>query len=98
LKGTYGREQLTPWPEQTAEGLGINYARLDKNKGITMTKAGEMYSKLGVKLSFCRCKKMDCSTSKTCKCKKLGKFCGQFCHGGSGINALFRNCPPPHQP
>jgi len=94
LKGYFGREQLTPCPEHTADSLGIQYKSLDKNKLISMTEAGEMYSLLGGKLSFCHCKK-DCNTSKICKCKKMKKMCGQFCHGGSGKNPHCRNRPPP---
>jgi len=93
IEKTFGREQLTPHPELTPESMGINYSKLDKFKVITLTQAGEMYSKLGGKLSYCRCKS-DCSKSKQCKCKKMNKFCGQHCHGGAGKNSLCRNCPP----
>ncbi len=79
LKGTYGREQLTPCPDVSAASLGIDYNSLDKNNYITQTEAGEMCSKLGGKLSFCWCKKY-CSKSKTWKCRKMKKFCGQHCH------------------
>jgi hypothetical protein len=44
LKGTYGREQLTPCPDVSPESMGINYNNLDKNNCITQTEAGEMYS------------------------------------------------------
>jgi hypothetical protein len=75
LKGTYGREQLIPCPDVSQESLVIKCNTLDKNNCITQTEAGEMYSKLGKKLSFCRCGK-DCSKSMTCKCKKLKKLLG----------------------
>jgi len=93
IKGMFGREQLIPCPDHDAKSIGINYKALDKSKVITMTEAGEMYSRLGGKLSFCRCRS-DCSKSIVCKCWKLKKICGQFCHGGSGKNSLCRNCAP----
>jgi hypothetical protein len=37
---------LTPCPELSAESMGINYNKPDKNKAITATEAAEMYSKL----------------------------------------------------
>lgn len=64
LKGTCGREQLSPAPQHTAHGLGIFYQWLDRKKTITMTEAGEKYCLAGGKLSYCHCKK-DCSLSKT---------------------------------
>jgi hypothetical protein len=93
IEKTFGREQLVPHPQLSGASMGIVYSKLDMKSTITLTEAGEMYSKLGGKLSYCRCK-TDCSKSKQCKCKKLGKFCGQHCHGGSGKNVLCKNCPP----
>jgi hypothetical protein len=94
LQGTYGREQLTPYPEYTPQSMRIDDKKLDKNNLITLTQAGEMYSKLGGRLSYCRCK-TDCSVSKRCKCRLMNKFCTQHCHGGNGGNRSCRNCPPP---
>jgi hypothetical protein len=93
LKGFYGREQLTPAPQHDAKALGIQYSKLDKTKPITMTEAGEMFCPVGGKLSYCRCKK-DCGLSKTCKCRKMNKFCTQHCHGGKGSNVKCTNCAP----
>jgi hypothetical protein len=47
LKGTYGREQLTPCPDVSAASLGIDNNSLDKNNCITQTEAGEMYVQTG---------------------------------------------------
>jgi len=93
LKATYGREQLTPAPQHTAQGLGIFYHKLDKKQIITMTEAGEKYCPAGGKFSHCHCKN-DCSLSKTFKCRKANKFCNQHCHKGNGYNTFCRNCPP----
>jgi hypothetical protein len=62
LMEAYGRELLKPCLALSAESMGINYNKLDKNKAASATEAGEMYSKLGGMLSHCRCKK-DCSIS-----------------------------------
>jgi len=83
IEKTFGREQLTPHPELTPDSMGINYNILSKTSLITLIQPGEMYSKLGGNLSYCRCK-TDCSKSKSCKCRKLHKLCGQHCHGGAG--------------
>ncbi len=96
LKGTYGQEQLTPAPQHTAKGLGIFYIKLDKKKTITMTQAGEKFCPVGGKFSFCQCQK-DCSTSKTCKCRKANKFCTQHCHKGKGFNLLCKNWLPENE-
>lgn len=93
LKGTFGREQLTPAPQHTAEGLGIFYKKLDRKKIITMREAGEKYCPAGRKFSYCRCTK-DCAVSKTWKCRKANKFCNQHCHKANGFNTLCRNCAP----
>ncbi len=41
IQGTLASEQLDPLPNMDAKGLGINYAVLDKNNCITLTKAGK---------------------------------------------------------
>ena len=94
IKGTFGREQLDPLPHMDAKVIGVNYAALDKKNRITLTKAGEMYTPVSGRLSFCRCQKSDCSKSKSCNCRKMGKFCTNVCHGGSGKNPWCKNCPP----
>jgi hypothetical protein len=94
IKGTFGREQLDPLPHMDAKGIKVNYAALDKTNRITLTKAGEMYTPVSGRLSYCRCQKNDCSKSKSCNCRKMGKFCTNVCHGGSGKNLLCKNCPP----
>ena len=95
IKGTFGREQLDPLPHMDAKGIKVNYAALmDKMNHITLTKAGEMYTPVSGRLSYCRCQKNDCSKSKSCNCRKMGKFCTNVCHGGSGKNPLCKNCPP----
>ena len=94
IKGTFGREQLDPLPHMDAKVIGVNYAALDKKNCIALTKAGEMYTPVSGRLSFCRCQKSDCSKSKSCNCRKMGKFCTNVCHGGSGKNPWCKNCPP----
>ena len=94
IKGTFGREQLDPLPHMDAKGIKVNYAALDKTNRITLTKAGEMYTPVSGRLSYCRCQKNDCSKSRSCNCRKMGKFCTNVCHGGSGKNLLCKNCPP----
>jgi hypothetical protein len=94
IQGTLGREQLNPVPHMEAAGIGVNYDALDKTKFITLTEAGQLYTPLSGKLSNCRCRKNDCSRSKYCSCRKMGKFCTTLCHGGNGNNPHCRNCPP----
>jgi len=94
IQGTLGREQLNPKPHMVAAGIGVNYEALDKTKFITLTEAGQLYTPLSGKLSNCRCRKNDCSRSKYCSCRKMGKFCTTLCHGGNGNNPYCRNCPP----
>jgi hypothetical protein len=84
LQGTFGINQIWPCPQFDAQSVGINYDTI-KNTIMSETQAGEAYCAPGGKLSHCQCKK-DCFTSKTCKCKKLKKFYGAKCHGGSGTN------------
>jgi hypothetical protein len=64
-----------------------------QNQFITLTEAGERYCPVGENLSFCRCTKQYCNKSKTCKCRKMGKFCTSICHNGSGKNLLRKNFP-----
>ena len=92
LQGTFGTNQIRPCPQFDALSVGINYEKI-KNISMSETQAGEIYSASGGKLSYCQCKK-DCLTSKTCKCRKLKKFCGAKCHGGTGNNRFCRNCLP----
>lgn len=40
LKGTYGREKLTPLPYKIAQAIGIIYKSMDKKKSITLGEAG----------------------------------------------------------
>ena len=79
-------------PEQASFFAQHGFIKI-KNISMSETQAGEIYSASGGKLSYCQCKK-DCLTSKTCKCRKLKKFCGAKCHGGTGNNRFCRNCPP----
>ncbi len=81
-----------PWPQLDAQSVGFNKDKI-KNISMSETQVGEVYSASGRKLSHCQCKK-DCLTSKTCKCRKLKKFCGAMCHGGTGNNRFCRTCPP----
>jgi hypothetical protein len=98
IKGTFGREQLDPLPHMDAKVIRVDYAPLDKKNHIALTKAGEMYTPVSGRSSFCRCQKNDCRKSKSCNCSK---FCTNFCHSGSGKYPLCKNCPPgeqqPHQ-
>ncbi len=91
LQGTYGINQIWPCPQFDAQSVGFNYDNI-KHKIMSETQAGEAFSASGGKLSHCQCMK-DCLISKTCKCRKLKKFCGAKCHGGTGKNRFCRNCP-----
>ncbi len=83
LAKTYGREQLLPQPQLTAQGMGIDLATLDKNKLLSMTRAGETYIKSPGRLSKFGCKS-DCKTNGRCKCYQMKKHCTKYCHGKNG--------------
>jgi hypothetical protein len=94
IQVTSGREQLDLLPYMDAKGIGVNYAALDKRNHISLTKAGKMYTPVSGRLSYCRCQKNDHSKSKLCNCRKIGNFCTNVCHSGTGKNPLCKNCPP----
>ena len=83
LTGTFGREQLKPRPYLSPTMMGIKYTSLDKKTTLSLSDACNAYLKVTGKQTRCRCK-TDCSTSSTCKCRKLNKFCTKFCHGTHG--------------
>jgi hypothetical protein len=83
LTGTYGREQLKPRPYLSSIMMGIKYPSLNKKNTMSLSDACNAYLDVTGKQTKCRCSKV-CSTSKTCKCRKLNKFCTKFCHGTHG--------------
>ena len=83
LTGTFGREQLKPRPYLSPKMMGIKCTSLDKKTTLSLSDACNAYLKVTGKQTRCRCK-TDCSTSNTCKCRKLNKFCTKFCHGTHG--------------
>ncbi len=64
LKGTYGRNELNPQPHLNLE---------------LMAEAHEKYLDIEGKNKSCRCK-IDCSKSKSYKCRKYGQLCNKYCH------------------
>ncbi len=96
LKGTYGREQLVPTPRVTGTLLQINYDNISTAPELSLTRAGEVHTKLTGRLSYCRCIKGACNSSKSCICKKEGRVCGKNCHKGEP-NLKCKNCPLPTQ-
>lgn len=90
LQGTYGRGELEPHPYLTAEVMGIKYSQLDKKVTLTPYQAHDRYLKIGGRNRSCRCR-TDCSKSKSCKCRKLGKLCTKHCHKGIE-NLLCKLC------
>jgi hypothetical protein len=96
LKGTYGREQLVPTQRVTGTLLQIYYHKISKVPEITLTRAGEVHTKLTGLLSYCRCIKGTCTNNKTCSWKRVGRVCGKNCHREEQ-NLGCKNCPPPMQ-
>jgi hypothetical protein len=91
LQGTYGRGELRPQDHLTANLMGINVSqRDDKAQTLTPYQAHDRYLKIGGKNRSCRCR-TDCSKSKSCKCRKLGKLCTKHCHKGIE-NVLCKLC------
>lgn len=90
LQGTYGRGELEPQAHLTGNLMGINVSKLDKAQTLTPYQAHDRYLKIGGKNRSCRCR-TDCSKSKSCKCRKLGKLCTKHCHKGIE-NLLCKLC------
>jgi hypothetical protein len=80
LKGTYGREELESQPHLNASLMGIFIKDHEGEEPITALQAQEMYLKIGAHRSYCRCTG-NCTTLKTCKCRKMKKVCTSRCHG-----------------